>query len=434
MAALRLWLPLLALALLGLAACAGEPADGSATPATVAARPAATQFALPTLYPSATADSRQPTATPTAAPTARPASTADLQQQLVELRYTIPALGLDRRLEGNVAGAVTVVDEAAGVAATLQNQGGVLLELQTALPELALAPLPDGCAGCVQFSYRLPLSGEEAEGWLQEPVMLASVENYLTITLGPHWPAGTVVGLRRSASPYQVAHTIAYTAAGELYRWRATDPEVAGPEAAEPPALPVLEPPLAGDYRVTCPGAPLETLYLPATEGEGATATVICPAFSLPPALLPLYAALDAQAAPLFAADELGPPPSDIPLETMILYERPGVGRLLLLMDDTALFEAAGAGDEANSLSLEPGTVLSLTATLEESGALAQGVAGYTAAQAGSILLARTASGMAEAVWDGEPPEALAPGVEALVAVWEQLAAPEATPEPSPTP
>lgn len=431
--------PMLALVLLGLAACADEPAGGSATPATAAARPAPTEFVLPTLYPSPTRDSRQPTATPTVAPTARPESTADLQQQLVELRYTVPALGLDRRLEANVAGTVTVVDEAAGIAATLQNQGGVLVDLQSALPELELAPLPEGCTGCVQFSYRLPLSGDEAEGWLQDPVMLASVENYLAITLGPHWPAGAVVGLRRSASPYQVAHTIAYTAAGELYRWRATDPEVAGPEQAEPPALPGPETVVAGEYSVTCPGAPLETLYLrPGAEGESVTATISCPAFALPPALLPLYAALDAQLAPLFAGDEIAPPPSEIPLETMIVYEQPDVGRLLLLMDDTALFEAAGSA-EPDSLSLQAGTVLSLTATLEESGALAPGVGGYTAAEASSMLLVRTASGMAEAVWDGEPPAALAPGVERLEAVWEQLAGPPLpegtpTPEPSPTP
>ena len=61
--------PMLALVLLGLAACADEPAGGSATPATAAARPAPTEFVLPTLYPSPTRDSRQPTATPTAAPT-----------------------------------------------------------------------------------------------------------------------------------------------------------------------------------------------------------------------------------------------------------------------------------------------------------------------------------------------------------------------------
>lgn len=435
----RLHLTLLTIVLLLLLAACGEPEASSATPATVSARPAPTEFALPTLYPTPTRPSQQPTATPTLAPTAPPESTADLQQQLVELRYTIPALGLDRRLEGNVAGTVTLVDETAGVAATLQNQGGVLFELQTTLPELELNPLPDNCAGCVRLTYSLPLSGEEGDGWLQDAVMLASVENYFAITLGPHWPAGAVVGLRRSASPYQVAHTIAYTAGGELFRWRATDPEVAGPEEAEPPPLPADDVALAGDYRVACPGAPLETLYLtPGGEGEAVTTTISCPAFSLPPALLPLYAALDEQIAPLFAGDELAPPPSDIPLQTMVVYELPGDGRVLLLLDDTALFEVPGSEDEPDTLSLEAGTVLSVTATLAESGALTPGLAAYTAAEAGAILLVRTESGMAEAAWDEEPPEALLPGVEALNAIWEQLAgtplAPIGTPEATGTP
>jgi hypothetical protein len=378
---------------------------------------------LPTLLPSATAVSQQPTATPTLAATSEPEATADLQQQLVELRYAIPALGLDRRLEGNVASTVTVVDEAAGVAATLQNQGGVLLDLQAALPELELAPLPNGCTGCVQLSYSLPLGGEEGSGWLQDPVMLASVENYFALTLGPHWPASTVAGLRRSASPYEVAHAVAFTSSGELYRWRATEPEVAGPEESELPPLPAPDAQLAAEYRVTCPGSPLETLYLsPGGEGEAVTTTISCPAFSLPPALLPLYLALNAQTAPLLAGDDMASPPSDIPLETMVVYELPGDGRLLLLLGDTARFSVPGSEDGPDSLALEPGAVLSVTETLAASGALSPTLTGYTAAEADHILLVRTESGMAEAVWDEEPPNALLPGLAMLDAIWEQMA------------
>jgi hypothetical protein len=264
--------------------------------------------------------------------------------------------------------------------------------------------------------------------------MLASVENYLSLALGPHWPVGTVAGLRRSASPYQVAHTIALTSAGELYRWRATEPEVTGAEEVELPPLPGAELALAGEYTVTCPGAPLETLYLaPAGDGEGATTTISCPAYSLPPALLPLYVALDQQLAPLFAGEGLAQPPSDIPLETMVVYELPGDGRILLLLDDTAFFEVPGSGDEPDTLSLEAGTVLSLAAALEESGALAPGLAGYIAAEADYILLVRTEAGMAEVVWDGQPPAALAPGVEALDAIWEQLAGAPLAPAGTPT-
>lgn len=255
------------LVLLGLAACVQE---GAVTPElTAAARPAPTLVVLPTLYPSPTSARESPTATPAMPATRAPEATADLQQTVVSLHYQIPAIGLDRRLEGNVAGTVTVVDEAAGLAATLAHQGGVLFELQSALPELELAPLPAGCEGCVAFSYSLPLSGEEDSGWLQDAVMLASVENYLALTLGPHWPEGTIAGLRRSASPYHVAQTAAVTADGELYRWRATAPDVSAAESSALPPLPDQPESLAPEYAVTCPGAPLETLYVnPAGHGS----------------------------------------------------------------------------------------------------------------------------------------------------------------------
>ncbi len=404
------------LCLLGLAACT-QAATGTPAP-TTAAHPAPTQFALPTLLPTATSARQAATATPAMLPTRAPEATADLQQTVVSLSYAIPAIGLERRLEGNVAGTVTVVDEAAGLAASLAHQGGALLELQTALPELELAALPAGCEGCVAFSYSLPLSGAEDSGWLQDPVMLASVENYLALTLGPHWPAGTVAGLRRSASPYQVAQTVAVTADGDLYRWRATAPEVEVAEGGAPPPLPAELESLAAEYAVTCPGAPLETLYIAPDVGvsEGRTISITCPAFSLPAPLLPLYLALDAWSAPLLAEETLATPPSEIPLGTMVVYERAGSGRLLLLYDDQALaFDIQGA---VVTTTLSAGTTVSLTTALAESGALTAGVAAYTAAESDHILLVRGPRGMMEAAWDGTPPEPLAAMVAQLEAIW----------------
>ncbi|MDT8305577.1 MAG: hypothetical protein RRC07_06540 [Anaerolineae bacterium] len=420
------FVPVLVLVLF-LTACA-EDATPPAEDVTAAARAAPTTFTLPTLYPTATRARQQPTVTREMPATRPPESTADLQQTVVSFRYVIPALGLDRRLEGTVGGTVTVVDEAAGIAATLQNQGGVLFELQSALPKLELAETPTGCVGCVVFAYSLPIDGQEDSGWLQDPVMLASVENYLAIALGPHWPEGTVAGLRRSASPYHVAHTVAVSASGEMYRWLATEQEVRGAEPGALPPLPDAETTLASEYRVVCPGSPLETLYLAAPDGEEADATSIsitCPAFSLPTALLPVFRALDGALAPLLADGELPIPPSEIPLATMLVYERAGDGRLLLLMDDLAWTED-GSGNVVTH-TLEAGAVISITAALEASEVLAAGVTAYTAAEAAHILLVRTAAGMAEAAWDASPPAALAPAVDALETLWQQLA-PDASP------
>jgi hypothetical protein len=413
----------------------GCTGDVTPSPELTAIRPAPAQFALPTLYPTATSARQQPTPTREMPATRAPEATADLQQTAVAFHYAVPALGLDRRLEASVAGTVTVVDEAAGLAATLSHQGGVLFELQTALPELELADLPEGCGGCVAFSYSLPLSGEADSGWLQDPVMLASVENYLALTLGPHWPEGTIAGLRRSASPYHVAQTVALTAGGELYRWRATAPEVSGAEEGTLPPLPGVEVELAAQYRVICPGAPLETLFIDrgAGDGEGGVSIAIsCPAFALPVTLVPLYVALDELLAPLLEEERLAVPPSDIPLDTMVIYEKAGSGRLLLLDGDRAMI--SGQNGEVLTSTLAAGTVLSMTTALVDSGVLAAGVAAYTEAEAPHILLVRTEMGMAETAWDEAPPPALAPPLRALESLWEQalpaVAPPAATEMP----
>lgn len=430
---LLLWL----LFLVAASGCEERPAmTATAGPRLESARQnTATPFTLPSPYPSRTLSPRQMTATPQMPPTQTPDATADLTQKMIEFRMTIPVLGLDRRLEGSVNGAITVVDETTGVAALLEHQGGVLFELQEALPALELAPLPEDCAGCVAFSYRLPLNDEEDSGWLQDPVMLASIENYMALTLGPHWPEGTVLGLRRSATPYQVAHLIALTAEGDLYRWRAIEAEVEGPTAAGLPPLPERSATLAPEYSAACPAAPVELLYvdrLPAEE-EGETAiTVICPAFSLPTTLLPLYLELDELLLPLLAEEEREAPAPAIPLATLVAYERLQGGKLFLLYGDRAL-----ALDERGELVLETlpaGTVISVTAALQQSEALRPGVRGYAAATASNVLLVRTESGMEEALWPGVPPPDLAEGVTMLEALWAELTGAAGTPTPEGTP
>lgn len=440
---LRLVSLLLVLLLLGVG-CSQE-AEEIPTPA-VAPEPqpagaTETPFVLPTLYPTETRPAQEPAATFAPMATDTPGPTVDLEQKLAEFRYTIPALNLDRRLEGNVSGTVTVVDETTGIAAILRNRGGVLLELQQALPDLELAPVPEDCERCVHFSYSLPLEGLEEEGWLQDPVLLASVDNFLTANLGPHFPEGTVVGLYRSASPYDVAHSLALTDEGTLWRWLATSGEIDEPVAAasvngdlRAQVQDLAVNALAEEYVVTCPGTPVEQLYLnpggdagagagadadagadtgeegtpPAAQrpdGEGMKVTIVCPAFSLPTRLLSLYTQLDGLLAPIVDEEGVPAPPLEIPLETLLAYDREDGARLLLLQSGEA--QALAPDGEVYTRTLALGEVISLTTSLVDSEVLQPGVEAYGEGVAPNSLLVRGLEGMMEAVWADGPPEAL---------------------------
>jgi hypothetical protein len=210
------------------------------------------------LAPSPTPRPTQPPGTP--APTNTP---IDFEQTAVEVRYQIPSLGLDRRLQGNINSQIIYVDEATGAAFQRNNQASILLELQQVLPNLELAELPDECDSCVRLTYELPLRDEAGTGWLQDPVLLASVENLMVVNLGPHWPPEAVVGLRRSASAFEPAHTIALAEDGRLWAWLATMPDV-GPTQTVDPVLLLAHPnwppaPAAAEYLVPCPGVAIET-------------------------------------------------------------------------------------------------------------------------------------------------------------------------------
>ncbi len=437
---------LLMLLLLG-AACAGEPApdDGNGAPASLQAAAAtegapqaatATPLILPTLLPSHT-----PPIPPTAAladATATPAaqSTVDFDQPVVEFRYRIAALGLDRRLEGNVSGQITVVDEARGVAGIRHNQGGVLIELQEVLPTLQLEPLPDGCEHCVAFSYSMPLAEAEGEGWLQDPVLLASVENYTTALLGPHFPAGTVLGLRRSATAYDVAHTLALVGDGSLFRWLATAAEVAPaePAAQAAPGLAELlaetDPgALAEQYVVSCMSAPVETLFLqpgaaPDSGGllaeEGSAVRIVCPAFSLPLSLLPLYSQLDALLAETLEGSGLPRPPTGVRLQSLVDYRREDGAHLEISFDgQTRLTHSEG---EVVTATLGVDELLSMSSLLLESGALKPGLEAFVAGESPNLLLVRGEQGLLEAAWlPGQLPAAVQEAVARLDELIEGL-------------
>lgn len=340
---------LLGLAWLLLAACAREPANVESLPDQTPLPPRPLVTLQPTFTSQPTAGPLPSITPPPPRPTAVPNTPIPFDETTVELRYRIPALGLDRRLQGNVAGSIIVVDEVTGAARQRSNQAGILLELRSALPAMSLDPLPEGCAACVHITYEMPALAVAGEGWLQDPVLLASIENYLAVGLGPYFPPETVVGLRRAASPYAPAHTIALTADGRVQSWLATEAQV-NPASPPDPArvefgllaeVPLAE--LRSQYVAECPERPLETLYLQVGETSWSGA-IRCPELSLPPTLLPLYLRLNSALAEKTADVSLPQPEPLFPLDALLFYQRPDGAALTLLHDGALLgVDASGA-------------------------------------------------------------------------------------------
>jgi hypothetical protein len=423
----------------------GQPATTAVPTAGVATlEPAGLGRApLPTIYPSATP--RPPAA---ASPTSRPRATVapetpvSFDETVVRVSYAIPSLGLEREIVGNVAAHVTVTDVATGATVTRQNQPGILLELQQALSELALAELPDGCEGCVRFSYSLPLANLEGAGWLQDVQMLASVENYASAVLGPHYPPGTVAGLRRSATPYYPAHTVAVAADGRLWRWSAVEPEVAVPLNGGAESTAVLAASeqvdltkLAAEYSAACPaGAGFD--YLRLGEGDAAAdVRIVCAELALPSSLVPLTRLLEAIGREVVAGASLSMPEPVVPLAALIHYRRADGARLDLLEGDVAV--AHTAAGIAYSETVTASLVLSLTTALTELESLIEGTDNLLAGTAGSVLFARGPWAVYELAWEGNPPPEGASLVAQLDRILDKLvaAAPaEATAAPGTTP
>ncbi|MEJ2746922.1 MAG: hypothetical protein P8183_03255, partial [Anaerolineae bacterium] len=285
----KLWLLLGLFTLIG---CA-RPTPTPIVPDVV--RPVLTPGELPpTFTPMATAVSPA-TATSLPAPTLNATATAiDFDKTSVQLRYIIPVIGLDRRLRGNISGQISFLDGTTGQAEEYNNQSIALVELQNVLPTVELQPVPEGCDACVQIEYELPLTGETDSGWLQDTVLLVSLDNFMTAALGPHFPPGTQAGLRRNISQFAPAHTIAVLDDGRLFRWLATDAQIADPIAA-PELLPLAQAvpaaDLAADYIVECVvTTPVEVLMI---RPDAAPIQLSCPEFGLPSTLLPLYLAFD---------------------------------------------------------------------------------------------------------------------------------------------
>lgn len=405
------WL-LPALTWLLLAGCAGEPAASVSTPAHTSLPPRPPVTLQPTFTPQPTAGPLPSITPPPPRPTAVPNTPIPFDETVVELRYRIPALDLDRRLQGNVAGSIIVVDEATGLSRQRSNQAGIMLELRSALPGMSLEPLPEGCADCVHVTYAMPAQAVAGDGWLQDPVLLASIENYLAVGLGPHFPPDTAIGLRRFASPYAPAHTVAVAVDGQAQTWLATAPQIGPPTPANPDRAELrllAEIPLAGlrpQYVADCPERPFETLFLQVGETNW-SGTIRCPELSLPPALLPLYLRLNEAAAEATAEISLPQPEPLFPLDALIVYQRAD-GAALTLFYDGALLGLDTSG-QAFSGTLTTTLPLSLTQSVTGSNLLQPGyrtLLGETAvASSGpqTTLAARGPAGVLDGRWAAPP-------------------------------
>lgn len=415
---------LLIWALLWVVGCRQNAPSTIVTP-TTADQPVAitaTPIVLPTLYPTFTPPATlPPTPTSVDIPTEPQPTQIPLDTVVVTMRYAIPRLGLSRRLQGNAGTEITITDETTDFTTQRANQGTVLLEIQRALTNLILSELPEGCAGCVELEYSLPLLGQSGRGWLQDPILLSSIENYMASALGPHYPPQTLVGLRRSASVYTVAETVALTADGQLWRWLATEAEVAEAEEVTGtlPALlaDVQNLTLPDRYLTTCPNVPIETLFL-ADENGGQYIAIICPELALPTNLIPFYRELDQALDEINRLTTLEHPELALPLNAILFYQRVD-GRQLTLFADGQL-QLQGASGEPQTDSLAPSEATNLleallaTNLLTEDGSIllpAQDSPSFTFA---NVLAIRTELGVSGLGWDNQAPEMLQLLLESL--------------------
>ena len=380
----RVWLTLLSVAgLVLVVACNDEtPAPNAVAtetpagliPLVTAAGAANEDLApLPTLFPTVTgaaAPEVQPTREDVApGPTNTP---IDFQQVVVSLTYAIPGLGLERSLQGTISSQITIIDEATGARLSKQNQATVLLDVQQVLENIELEPYPEDCSGCVRLDYSLPLSDREGSGWLQNETILASLENYFAANLGPHFPADTVVGLRRSASPFDSAHTLAVTQSGRLWLWTAIDAEISIPAEDDAAGSGLLAAAneidveqLATSYRADCPGNALETVFI------GVSSPILialqCPELALPTTLTEFYQELQLAVEPILSGEIIaGELQRYLPLDAYLYYERPDAS-LVLYADGGAVVEPAGITIRNSD---PPSQTLQLTGTFTATSAI----------------------------------------------------------------
>jgi hypothetical protein len=190
---------------------------------------------------------------------------------------------------------------------------------------------------------------------------------------------------------------------------------------------------LQEQYAVDCMSAPLETLYLKTddvTADDALSIRVVCPAFSLPASLLPLYLQLDRLLQETLEGSGLPRPPSEVALDAVLDYRRQDGAHLELTWDGTARISRSDAQDVTPAVTVTPALtatatltaalratttttlsasqVMSVTAALLESDLLQPGLEAFVAGESENILLVRGELGMMELAWaSGQAPLAI---------------------------
>lgn len=436
----KIWASLLLLFASFAAGCLTLPADPPPPPSLPSSGVIVTVAPLPSLYPTETRPLSEvlPTQPPAERATRPPSPTpVDLNEPVLTLDLRLPAIGLDRSISGNVAGAVTLIDHATGDSVVMARSGRLLAEIRAALLETTVAQLSaDGCDRCLQISYSLPADGISNSGWLRDPILSASLEFLFSNSLGPHFPADTAIGFYRSASSYNVAHTIAVLDDGTLWRWVSPDDMVLDRpvELSEADVDALLEQlnsqPLRlweDAYTVPCPGYPLEILSLrPAGTGLKEI-DVQCPELSLPTTLIPFYEEVTRLAADIIADERnLSFPDQPLPLSAVIYYLRPDGANLTLFGDGSV--EATGPEGELASTTIPVELVDPLLADLTNSEVLPRGVRVLVnqedAGNFTELLLVRGELGVYEFPWRDRVGQGLLPGVVSLEELLTDLVGP----------
>lgn len=398
---------------------------------------------LPTLYPTATPPpSPLPGNTKTPQPTSPPATEVAYDQLVVDVIYSIPILGLERRIRGNVAGEIEVIDEESGSSVTLKNRPGVVVEMQQALPRAAIDDLPAGCDSCVQIEYELPLTDQAGQGWLKDVQLLASLENYTAAIVGPHFPFGTVAGLRREATPFEVAHSAAITSDGELWTWTATEPQVSEPtiveglaEQANSDMAQIEWDTLPDSIGHLCyQGGGSESLQLDSPDGLKLI-EIRCPELYLPGQLMPVYLTLAEAVGQRLEGSDSSPPELPMSLNTLILYQRAD-GAALELFADGRLSAIDVEGARYTS-TLTSTFVVSLTTMLVDSPLLQAGPSAIFEEDPGNVILMRGNNDIYELAWneEGSIPVVVEETWNRLLAwvLQEEIKRDDVTPTPAPT-
>jgi hypothetical protein len=363
-------------------------------------------------------------------------------QLVIEMTYSIPSLGLEIRIKGNVAGELEVVDESSETSVLLKNRPGVIVEMQQALPKAVIEDLPANCDSCVQIEYELPLTDQSGHGWLNDVQLLASIENYVSSVLGPHFPAGTIAGLRRDATPFEVAHTSAVTSEGELWTWRATEAEISTPILEEgvldqvSSELGLIDWEMISDSvgHICYQGGGRETLLLESPDGPRQV-EIRCPELYLPGQLVPLYKILSNAAAEILEGSDTAPPELPMTLDTWLLYRRTD-GVSLTLAED-GLAQAIDSEGSIYTSTITTTQVLSLTNLLLDDSLLESGPSVFFEEDSGNVILLRAAEGVYEIAWaeESEDPSGVGALLDELIS-WLLQAndqTPGQTQEPTPT-